>query len=294
MIYNLYFHPLRKFPGPLLTRASGIPWAIKHVTGIQAHDTQKLHDKYGPVVRIGPSHLSFTDPRAWKDIYGHQVGSKINTVELTKAETFSRTVRSTPTSILNTHREEHQRFRRALTHGFSDSSMRQQEPTISKYVDLLLKRLNEASEKGGKSINIEAWYNWTTFDVVGELVFGQSFGCLESIDYHPWVEFIFRAIRAGATLTALTYLGFGWVIPIIVTLGAAALKKIEKYTSDMVSLRLEMERNDDLFDGLIKRREEWHLSFEKLSSTAFILVLAGSEVRCHHRPASCFVVAPME
>ncbi len=65
----------------------------------------------------------------------------------------------------------------------------------------------------------------------------------------------------------------------MVTLGSYALKKITKYTNDMVTARLEMERNDDLFEGLIKRRDEWDISFEKLSSNAFILVLAGSEVR---------------
>ncbi len=63
--------------------------------------------------------------------------------------------------------------------------MRRQEPTIVKYVDLLLSKLNEMGEGGAKPVNIEACYNWTTFDVVGELVFGQSFGCLESVHYHP-------------------------------------------------------------------------------------------------------------
>ncbi len=152
--------------------------------------------------------------------------------------------------------------------------MREQEPIIGKYVDLLMKRLRDSS---GQKQNIEAWYNWTTFDVVGDLVFGQSFGCLESVNYHPWIEFIFMAVRAGASLIALGYVGLGAVIPVVVTLGSFALKKITKYTDDMVSQRLKLERSDDLFEGLVKRREEWNLSFAKLSSNALILVLAGSE-----------------
>jgi hypothetical protein len=80
IIYNLFFHPLRKFPGPLLERASGIPWALRQIAGVQARHTQKLHERYGPVVRIGPKHLSFTDPKAWKDIYGHRVGGDINSM----------------------------------------------------------------------------------------------------------------------------------------------------------------------------------------------------------------------
>jgi len=93
-------------------------------------------------VRIGPGHLSFTDSRAWKDIYGHRVHES-NMGDMSKSEIFTHVIREMPSSIINGDREEHQRFRRALSHGFSDSSMRRQEPLIVKYVDLLLKRLTE-------------------------------------------------------------------------------------------------------------------------------------------------------
>ncbi|KAI0837328.1 putative cytochrome P450 [Hypoxylon sp. FL0890] len=277
-IYNLYFHPLKNFPGPLLNRAFPLPWAIRHATGSQAFYTQKLHDKYGPVVRIGPSHLSFTDVRAWKDIYGHRVGSESNMTEMSKGVPFSKTIRHIPTSIINADREEHSRFRRALSHGFSDSAMREQESMIAKYVDLLVKRLHEECGDGKNKLNIEAWYNWTTFDIVGDLVFGQSFRCLENIDYHPWIEFIFGSVRYGAVMVAMSYVGLGELVQIIVKLGKNAVNRVRKYTDDMVRKRLAMEKGrDDLFEGLIKRREDWGLSFEKLSANAFILVLAGSE-----------------
>ncbi|KAI1403738.1 putative cytochrome P450 [Hypoxylon fuscum] len=278
VIYNIYFHPLHKFPGPTLFGASRLPWAIKHAFGSQAFYTQKLHDKYGPVVRIGPNHLSFTDPRAWKDIYGHRVGSGSNVEEMTKSRTFVKTLRHVPTSIINADREEHSKFRRALSHGFSDNAMRQQEPMIAKYIDLLLKRLHEECDEGKKPLNVEAWYNWTTFDIVGNLVFGQSFQCLENINYHPWIEFIFRSVRLGAFTVALTYVGLGELVQIMVRMSKNAVMKVRRYTDDMVRTRLAMEKErDDLFEGLVKRREEWNLSFEKLSSNAFILVLAGSE-----------------
>jgi hypothetical protein len=37
-----------------------------------------------------------------------------------------------------------------------------------------------------------------TFDVMGDLVFGESFGCLDSSDYHPWVKLIFDSVKLGA------------------------------------------------------------------------------------------------
>jgi hypothetical protein len=30
----------------------------------------KLHERYGPVVRLAPNELSFTVPEAWEDIFG--------------------------------------------------------------------------------------------------------------------------------------------------------------------------------------------------------------------------------
>ncbi|KAI1083821.1 putative cytochrome P450 [Whalleya microplaca] len=278
IIYNLFFHPLRKYPGPLLHAASRLPYAIRHGSGTQAHHTQKLHDRYGPVVRIGPDHLSYTDTRAWKDIYGHRVGAESNTAEMPKARTFNRILRHIPTSIINADREEHSRFRRALSHGFSDNAMREQEPIIRKYIDLLLERLHQECGNGKEKLNMEAWYNWTTFDIVGDLVFGQSFRCLESIHYHPWIEFIFTSIRFGAVLVGMTYLGLGDLVQLIAKSGSNVILRVRGYTDAMVKSRLGMEKDrDDLFEGLVKKRDEWNLSFQKLSSTAFILVLAGSE-----------------
>ncbi|KAI0401406.1 isotrichodermin C-15 hydroxylase [Xylaria palmicola] len=278
IIYNIYLHPLRTFPGPFLQGATGLPWAIQHSIGVQAHRTQKLHEQHGPVVRIGPNHLSFTDTKAWKDIYGHRVGTDLHTSEMTKAPVFVSPIRGIPDSIINADREEHSRFRRSLSHGFSDAAMRQQEPEIVKYVDLLIQRLHEECDRGNEKLNLEAWFNWTTFDVVGNLVFGQSFRCLENTKYHPWIDFIIKSIRGGAVSIAMTYVGLSDIVQILFKLGGFHIARVRKYTNDMLQSRLSMDgAREDLFEGLVKRQHDWNLSFEKLSSTAFILVLAGSE-----------------
>ena len=77
------------------------------------------------MVRVGPNHLSFTDPRAWRAIYGHRVGESAapgHTAEMSKAPPFTTTIRDVPTSIINADREEHSRLRRGLSHGFSDAA----------------------------------------------------------------------------------------------------------------------------------------------------------------------------
>ncbi|KAK0730910.1 isotrichodermin C-15 hydroxylase [Lasiosphaeris hirsuta] len=279
IFYNLFLHPLRHVPGPLLSRATSLPYTMRHAGGTQAFATQKMHDKYGPVVRIAPSHLAFTDVRAWKDIYGHIVGHKSGQPEMGKASVFSRPLDDIPTSILSADREEHSRIRRALSHGFSDASMRAQEPMVAKHVDLLLKRLAQECDGGNKALNSEAWYNWTTFDIAGDLIFGKSFGCLEGSDYHPWILFIFGTVKWGSSMVVLSYLGFHWLVQLIFRhAGQLKIKKMQEYNFAMVRSRLAMkEGREDLFEGIVKHKVDWNLSFEKLSANAFILVLAGSE-----------------
>ncbi|KAK1544664.1 isotrichodermin C-15 hydroxylase [Colletotrichum paranaense] len=220
--YNLFLHPLRRFPGPVLQRASPLIWAWQHATGYQAFRTQLLHDRYGPIVRISPNHLSFTDVTAWKDIYGFQIGKELAENEIPKSQLFSTTIKNLPMSIINAEREEHQRYRRALSHGFSDSSMRAQEGIIMKYIDKLISRLHENCDGKEAPLNVEAWYNWTTFDIAGDLIFAQSFGCLDRSDYHPWIAFIFKTIRYNAIMTAMKYIGLDPVVQGLFRIGGLA------------------------------------------------------------------------
>ncbi|RAK72706.1 cytochrome P450 [Aspergillus fijiensis CBS 313.89] len=69
VIYDRYFHPLAKFPGPAIAAASPL-WAMHaRYSGRLLPKLRDLHEKYGPVVRISPNELSFASPRARDAIY---------------------------------------------------------------------------------------------------------------------------------------------------------------------------------------------------------------------------------
>ena len=86
---------------------------------------------------------------------------------------FYRPVDTMPIDITNSGREEHARLRRALSHGFSDRCMREQQLLIKGYIDLLIRRLREHGRDGTVPVDMAAWYNFTTFDVIGDLAFGE-------------------------------------------------------------------------------------------------------------------------
>lgn len=161
-IYNVYFHPLKNYPGPWLWRASRLPFICENLKGTLSTNTMlAMFDKYGPVVRIAPNELAYVDAGAWKDIAGHNPKGDENG----KWVQFYRPVEDMPQDIISADRELHGILRRQLSHGFSDRSMREQEPIIKSYVDLLMLRLRENCANGTKPLDMAEWFTFTTFDV---------------------------------------------------------------------------------------------------------------------------------
>lgn len=82
-------------------------------------------------------------------------------------------------SLLIDNDEDHSKNRRLLSHAFSDKALQEQEPLIQKYVDQLVDRLKEVTSKDSRPVDMTKWYNWITFDIVADLLFGEPFGCLQ-------------------------------------------------------------------------------------------------------------------
>lgn len=287
LLFNLFLHPLASFPGPFTHRASKLPWFVAHMTGTLPFHVQSLHERYGPVVRIAPHHLSFTDARAFRDIYGKRVvgvGDAPSHSEMRKATTFYRSNPRLPHSIITAPAEAHRDWRRSLAPGFSDRAIKAQEPVIRRYVDLLVQRLREkcgegraaaaatsvqASDdaegaEGSTVVNILDYYNWTTFDLIGDLVFGEPFGCLEKSRRHFWVDTILKSLQDGTVMVGLTYLGFAKLVRAMVDL--AMFKHgplLREWTKTKVQARIDLQGGrQDLFEGMLERRREL-VSFRK-------------------------------
>jgi hypothetical protein len=55
-IYNLYFSPLAKFPGPKLAAATGWYEAFHDIWDNDFHEViEKMHEKYGEYAKVPPS-----------------------------------------------------------------------------------------------------------------------------------------------------------------------------------------------------------------------------------------------
>jgi hypothetical protein len=74
LLYNKYGRGVSRIPGPALAAWTGL-WRLIDVSKGDAHNTAiALHRKHGKLVRIGPRHVSVSDPAAIQTIYGLKSG----------------------------------------------------------------------------------------------------------------------------------------------------------------------------------------------------------------------------
>ena len=151
------------------------------------HSNRRLHLQ-GPIVRVAPNELSVSDAGAWKEIYGHNPRNKT----FLKSEFYETKELEFGLTHIVTERDPavHGVMRRMLSHAFSTKALMEQEGSIHYYIDLLVTRLGQryaGKERGpdGEYCNLVTWYNYTTFDIIGDLAFGDAvgFGCLKERKY---------------------------------------------------------------------------------------------------------------
>lgn len=147
----------------------------------------------GQTVRIGPNEVSTTHPTAWKDIYGHHNTNQTFTKD---ARMYASPLGQRESIVTTIDISRHAASRRLLSHAFSDRALSEQEELIQKYATKLIDQLKGHADRG--PVNILHWFNFFTFDVIGELSFGESFGCLDTGVMNDWIVVIFNRVKALA------------------------------------------------------------------------------------------------
>lgn len=242
------------------------------------HRIKALHDQYGEVVRIAPDELSFVSGKAFSDIYGNK--------DFQKNPIWIRPQVNGFYSIHGANDTDHARFRRLFSHAFSDKARRLQEPILQSYVDLLMKRLDEkvaASADSKAVIDVGQWYNFVTFDIMGDLCFGESFHCLEESHYHPWVAILFSNFKAAALAASCRYVpGVDRVLRLMLP-KSVTQKRRDHF--DMIKARVEHrlrqrgteQKNIDFMAYILHYNDEKGMTISEIEATLPFVIVAGSE-----------------
>jgi hypothetical protein len=75
------------------------------------------------------------------------------------------------------------------------------ELVFLKYVDQLVRNIwTSINENPERKLDLTRLYNFTTFDIMGDLAYGESLNMLNNSEYAPWVSHVFGAMKASARL----------------------------------------------------------------------------------------------
>jgi cytochrome P450 len=163
----------------------GFIWSM--VCGNLVRDIRKVHECYGDVARIAPDEVSFARKDAMLDIFSQPTGGAL---PFYKNPIFFKSPPGQPENLVTTiNLQENQRLRKVILPPFTERALRTQEPIVIKYAMLLMDKLQEmatAPENGaeGANFNMNDWANFFAFDLIGDLVMGESFECMEGSAYH--------------------------------------------------------------------------------------------------------------
>ncbi|EUC26939.1 hypothetical protein COCCADRAFT_42157 [Bipolaris zeicola 26-R-13] len=276
VIYNVYFNPLRKVPGPFLWSISPIPLLLMSWSSTPHKRILELHQKYGDVVRTSPNSVSCLHATAWKEVYGHR---KPGQLENLKHPGFVAEVAS---GIIAADTESHTYQRHLLAPAFSVQGMQRQEPLIRRHVDRLFSCLEEHCSEG-RSLDLAKWFNFFSFDVIGDLSFGESFGNMERKEFHPWIATImefFVAQHDMAHFRRAYPLLEAMLDPVVKAFAANIIVKHDVFMRTQIEKRLALEPSREDFIDVIKpdhARGKQGLSLEAICHNASIFVVAGSE-----------------
>ncbi|PBP24706.1 toxin biosynthesis cytochrome P450 monooxygenase [Diplocarpon rosae] len=275
-IYRLCLHPLSAYPGPWLWSVTRLPHAYHFSRGRLPYEIAELHRIYGPVVRIAPDELNYILEEAWQDIYAKPLPR--NTQLRKDPHQFIENPDGPRGLLVEPRDEVHARHRRNLAPGFSEKILREQEPLLTQYFDLLIQKLHD---QAGSPVDVAKYYEFTAVDIIGELTFGEPFSCLETSEMHLCLRLLHVAGRAIATLGVMQK--FYPIDKIFLALFARIARREEvKYrtlTREKLLRRLALPDTRPDFIGYAQEGLNTNdgMMFDELCETSGILIAAGSE-----------------
>lgn len=145
---------------------------------------------------------------------------------------------------------------------------------------MLINKLHGEISSSHETVDMSRWYNFTTFDIIGDLAFGEPFDCLKDSQYHPWVKRVFISTKLIALQRPLAIYPF--LAPIVRWLMPKRLEKMREehfaLVSEKVRRRLETKTNrPDFMAYILRYDDERTLSEREMDANAALLILAGSE-----------------
>lgn len=220
LTYRLLFHRLNRFPGPFPARLSNLWISSKIMPRMELfRDVQELHKTYGDIVRLGkifppfplhetqlllltrkagPSELSINNPKAIAILHAQQT-------TCTKGPWYG-LQQPMQSLLMIRNRKDHARRRKVWDRGFNAKALHDYEPRVARYTSRLLEQIDAHV---GQPFDLTDWFNFYSFDVMGDLSFGRSFGMLKEGVRHYFMKSLHSDMAALGLFSHML-----WLFPI--------------------------------------------------------------------------------
>ena len=245
-------------------------------SGTLAHRIRDFHIQYGDVIRVAPNELSYIRPDAVREIYAKRPNASLKT--LLKDPTRQPLPKpGQPVSILEGNDADHARIRKAWSPCFSNQALSAQESLVNSYVNKMIKRLTNLAHADEKSVDLQQWYSFCTFDIICSLSFGEDLGCLENEGYHDWVALLVYSVKAMVQIAACGFYPalFFLLMKLVPKSAQEKLAKHQALTREKVQKRLNTSSDRPDFLGHLQKNKGGMTESEIEINTA-TMVFAGS------------------
>lgn len=171
-VYRRLFSHLSVVPGPFLASITRLWHLARILNGRVSQDILELHDQYGPFVRIAPDEVSVSHPDAPKKLL-------LNTLH----KGYWYEVAAVPdwrfqTPLSTTDPKKKAVRSKAFASGYTLSNMLQTEEHVNKLIEKLLGWMDQYAAES-KPMDLDLFFSFTAFDIIGEVLFSKPFGFIE-------------------------------------------------------------------------------------------------------------------
>ncbi|KAL6308816.1 high nitrogen upregulated cytochrome P450 monooxygenase 2 [Sparassis latifolia] len=267
VIYRLSpFHPLARYPGPLLLKISKFPMGWVTFQGRTHTHGRALHKRYGDIVRIGPNEVSIRDTAAVVPLMG-SLGLPRS------SEWAGRTMYPQIRSLISTSNlAEHAARRKPWNRAFNSTALKGYEEIIARRATQFVEGVARQQR-----VDLGTWFGWFTFDFMSDMAFGGGSEMMrDGDDASIWGQLV-SGLKWAAVLGQVPWLSmYARSVPGV----GESWKKMRAFGIRRASLRVKNgSHSRDLFHYLNNEdgKAEAQPPFAHVISDGSLAVIAGSD-----------------
>ncbi|KAI1442489.1 cytochrome P450 [Annulohypoxylon stygium] len=179
LVRTRYHNGLNKIPGPFLASLTSLwKWDVVRREKMPFVNTE-LHEKYGPLVRIGPNHISASSTESIQVVHRSKSGFTKSSIYGILQPVFEGTDLHNVFSTQDA--EYHAALKRTMGSLYTVTAVSGLEYHLDDCTKLFISKMNGIiGTKDSAPVDLAAWLQYYAFDSLGAVNFSQKLGFLES------------------------------------------------------------------------------------------------------------------